>query len=34
RRTLLQVERAYQAFKNDQGLLPATYQVCFGVIHL
>ncbi|HHC6519744.1 TPA: malonyl-ACP O-methyltransferase BioC [Vibrio parahaemolyticus] len=34
RRSLLQVERAYQAFKNDQGLLPATYQVCFGVIHL
>ncbi|MFM2594845.1 malonyl-ACP O-methyltransferase BioC [Vibrio harveyi] len=32
RRTLLQVERAYQAFRNDQGLLPASYQVCFGVI--
>ncbi|WP_045404488.1 malonyl-ACP O-methyltransferase BioC [Vibrio jasicida] len=34
RRTLLQVEGAYQAFRNDQGLLPASYQVCFGVIHL
>ncbi|BCN24474.1 malonyl-ACP O-methyltransferase BioC [Vibrio alfacsensis] len=34
RRTLLQVEHAYQAFRNDQGLLPASYQVCFGVIHL
>ncbi|MGR5131869.1 malonyl-ACP O-methyltransferase BioC [Vibrio alfacsensis] len=34
RRTLLQVERAYQAFKNDHGLLPASYQVCFGVIHI
>lgn len=34
RETLLQVEHEYQAFKNDQGLLPASYQVCFGVIHL
>ncbi|ELA7315561.1 malonyl-ACP O-methyltransferase BioC [Vibrio alginolyticus] len=34
RETLLKVEHAYQAFKNDQGLLPASYQVCFGVIHL
>ncbi len=33
-RTLLHVEREYQAFKNDKGLLPASYQVCFGVIHL
>ncbi|NIY87543.1 malonyl-ACP O-methyltransferase BioC [Vibrio campbellii] len=32
RRILLQVEREYQAFRNDQGLLPASYQVCFGVI--
>lgn len=30
---LLQVEQAYQAFQNHQGLLPATYQVCLGVIH-
>ncbi|MGR5237747.1 malonyl-ACP O-methyltransferase BioC [Vibrio alfacsensis] len=34
RHTLLQVEREYQAFKNDHGLLPASYQVCFGVIQL
>ncbi|PFG55883.1 malonyl-CoA O-methyltransferase [Vibrio sp. ES.051] len=34
RSALRQVERAYQAFGNDQGLLPASYQVCFGVIHL
>lgn len=34
RRTLLHVEREYQKFKNDKGLLPASYQVCFGVIHL
>ncbi|MCG9682696.1 malonyl-ACP O-methyltransferase BioC [Vibrio sp. Isolate23] len=34
RSTLLQVERAYRQFKNHQGLLPATYQVCLGVIHL
>jgi len=34
RRTLLHVEREYQNFKNNKGLLPATYQVCFGVIHL
>lgn len=34
RRTLLHVEREYQKFKNNKGLLPATYQVCFGVIHL
>ncbi|WP_321283794.1 malonyl-ACP O-methyltransferase BioC [uncultured Vibrio sp.] len=33
RRKLLHVERAYQEFKNDKGLLPASYQVCFGVIH-
>ncbi len=34
RRALLRVEREYQKFKNDKGLLPASYQVCFGVIHL
>ncbi|MGD8170200.1 malonyl-ACP O-methyltransferase BioC [Vibrio sp. TRT 21S02] len=34
RRALIQVEEEYQVFKNHQGLLPATYQVCLGVIHL
>ncbi len=34
RRALLDVENEYQAFRNDKGLLPASYQVCFGVIHL
>jgi len=34
RRTLLNVEKQYQTFKNHQGLLPATYQVCLGVIQL
>lgn len=33
RTVLRQVEQAYQTFKNHQGLLPATYQVCLGVIH-
>tara|TARA_Y100001956_G_scaffold79258_1_gene92131 strand:- start:4453 stop:5256 length:804 start_codon:yes stop_codon:yes gene_type:complete len=33
RKALLDVERAYRTFKNHQGLLPATYQVCLGVIH-
>lgn len=32
RRTLMQVDMAYQKFTNQQGLLPATYQVCLGVI--
>ncbi len=32
-RMLAQVEAAYQTFANREGLLPATYQVCFGVIH-
>ncbi|WP_235862844.1 malonyl-ACP O-methyltransferase BioC [Vibrio ruber] len=31
-RMLAQVEVAYQKFANREGLLPATYQVCFGVI--
>ncbi|KUI99073.1 biotin synthesis protein BioC [Vibrio sp. MEBiC08052] len=31
-RVLVQVEAAYQTFANQEGLLPATYQVCFGVI--
>ncbi|WP_260258755.1 malonyl-ACP O-methyltransferase BioC [Vibrio intestinalis] len=35
RQALLQVEREYQTFeKNHQGLLPATYQVCLGIINL
>ncbi|GAD75733.1 malonyl-ACP O-methyltransferase BioC [Vibrio azureus] len=32
--SLLQVESTYQTFKNEQGLLPATYQVGFGTINL
>lgn len=34
RKSLIQVEQAYQELKNQHGLLPATYQVCLGVIHL
>lgn len=34
RSALLKVEHEYQAFRDHQGLLPATYQVCLGVIHL
>jgi malonyl-CoA O-methyltransferase len=34
RRSLLNVEREYQCFKNNKGLLPATYQVCLGAIEL
>lgn len=30
RKTLLQVDQAYQMFKNLNGELPATYQVCLG----
>ncbi|EMX0221266.1 malonyl-ACP O-methyltransferase BioC [Vibrio fluvialis] len=33
RRMLAQVEQEYQLYRNHQGLLPATYQVCLGVIH-
>ncbi|EGR0771692.1 malonyl-[acyl-carrier protein] O-methyltransferase BioC [Vibrio cholerae] len=33
RRTLAKVELAYQSFRNQQGLVPATYQICLGVIH-
>jgi malonyl-CoA O-methyltransferase len=33
RRALLQVESAYQKVSNREGLLPATYQVCFGVLY-
>ena len=33
RKSLLRLEREYQTFKNHQGLLPATYQVCLGVIN-
>ncbi|PJC87650.1 malonyl-[acyl-carrier protein] O-methyltransferase BioC [Vibrio sp. HA2012] len=34
RRALLNVEHEYQRFKNNMGLLPATYQVCLGAIEL
>jgi malonyl-CoA O-methyltransferase len=34
REKLLQVEDEYKVFKNRQGLLPATYQVCLGAIEL
>ena len=34
-RSMLQnVEQAYQKFRNYKGLVPATYQVCLGVIHI
>lgn len=33
RKTLARVEKEYQTFSNHQGLLPATYQVCLGVIY-
>ncbi|GEM77140.1 malonyl-ACP O-methyltransferase BioC [Vibrio sagamiensis] len=33
-RSLLKVESMYQTFQNDQGLLPATYQVGLGTINL
>lgn len=33
RRSLIQVETAYRAFCGADGDLPATYQVCFGVLH-
>ncbi|WP_087018691.1 malonyl-ACP O-methyltransferase BioC [Thaumasiovibrio subtropicus] len=32
RRAIDQVEQAYQQYRHDNNLLPATYQVCFGVI--
>ncbi|MDB1124369.1 malonyl-ACP O-methyltransferase BioC [Vibrio algarum] len=32
--TLTRVETEYQRFKNDNDLLPATYQVCLGTIFL
>ncbi|GLT19312.1 malonyl-[acyl-carrier protein] O-methyltransferase [Vibrio zhanjiangensis] len=34
RSMLLKVEQAYRGFRNHQGLVPATYQVCLGVIHI
>ncbi len=33
RQTLRQVEQAYQTFQNQFGQVPASYQVCLGVIH-
>ena len=32
RKTLLALENAYEAYRNENHQLPATYQVCFGVI--
>ncbi|MGF1685662.1 malonyl-ACP O-methyltransferase BioC [Photobacterium japonica] len=32
RKTLLALERAYEAYRDENHQLPATYQVCFGVI--
>jgi len=34
RKSLCLVEKEYQTYRNHQGLLPATYQVCLGVINL
>lgn len=34
RKALQRVEQEYQVNRNHQGLLPATYQVCLGVINL
>ncbi len=33
RKALIQVEQAYEQFRSQQGSLPATYQVCLGVIY-
>ncbi|MDO6497046.1 malonyl-ACP O-methyltransferase BioC [Photobacterium sanguinicancri] len=32
RKTIQALERAYDEFRDEKGQLPATYQVCFGVI--
>lgn len=32
RQTFIELEHAYDEFRLDNGLLPATYQVCFGVL--
>lgn len=32
RQTFIDLEQAYERFRLDNGLLPATYQVCFGVL--
>ncbi|MZI95107.1 malonyl-ACP O-methyltransferase BioC [Vibrio sp. CAIM 722] len=32
KQVLARLEESYQEFKNDDGVLPATYQVCLGVI--
>lgn len=32
RKTILDLESAYNVFRHENGQLPATYQVCFGVI--
>jgi len=33
RRAIVQAEQAYERFRSQQGSLPATYQVCLGVIY-
>ncbi len=33
RKALLQIEQAYEQYRSQQGSLPATYQVCLGVIY-
>ncbi len=33
KKALLQMEQAYQQYRSQQGSLPATYQVCLGVIY-
>ncbi|MCD9537156.1 malonyl-ACP O-methyltransferase BioC [Photobacterium carnosum] len=32
RQTFIELEHAYDNYRLDNGLLPATYQVCFGVL--
>ena len=32
RQTLNALEHAYDAYRDESNLLPATYQVCFGVL--
>lgn len=33
KQALVRVEQAYESFRSQQGSLPATYQVCLGVIY-
>lgn len=32
RQTLNALEQAYDVYRDENNLLPATYQVCFGVL--